>query len=97
MTEIVQLVGSFGGLVVMAALFVWTYTKEKSKSAEENEKRVLENKEMLDRIDKSNENIAKSIDAINNTTNVLKEYIITHEDRAKRIENSMKELLERSK
>ncbi len=68
----------------MAALFVWTFLKDRTK-----------NDDMLSRIDKSNENIAKSIDAINNTTEVLKEYIIKHDERAKRIDDNVEKLLER--
>ncbi len=86
MEEAIELVGSFGGLVVLAALFVWTYFKNQTKTDE-----------MLARIDKSNENIAKSIDAINNTTEVLKEYIIKHDERTKVIGDNVEILLERNK
>ena len=89
MKEILDLLGSFGGTVLLAALFVWNYLNEKSKKTEENEKRDKENQAMLIRMDKSNENIAKSIDAINNTTEVLKEYIIKHDERAKKISDNV--------
>lgn len=82
MQDILNLIGSFGGLVVLAGLFVWSYLKNQTK-----------NNEMLERIDKSNENIARSIDAINNTTEVLKEYIIKHDERAKRIDDNVEKLL----
>lgn len=68
----------------MASLFVWTFLKDRGK-----------NDAMLSRIDKSNENIAKSIDAINNTTEVLKEYIIKHDERAKKIDDNVEKMLER--
>lgn len=84
MEDVLNLIGSFGGLVILAALFVWTFLKDRVK-----------NDDMLSRIDKSNENIAKSIDAINNTTEVLKEYIIKHDERAKRIDDNVEEILER--
>ncbi|MBP3920828.1 MAG: hypothetical protein J6D28_04610 [Bacilli bacterium] len=84
MEDVLNLIGSFGGLVILAALFVWTFLKDRVK-----------NDDMLSRIDKSNENIAKSIDAINNTTEVLKEYIIKHDERAKRIDDNVEKLLER--
>lgn len=84
MQDILDLLGSFGGLVVLAGLFVWTFLKDRTK-----------NDEMLARIDKSNENIAKSIDAINNTTEVLKEYIIKHDERAKQISDNVEYIKER--
>ena len=43
MKEILDLLGSFGGTVLLAALFVWNYLNEKSKKTEENEKRIAEN------------------------------------------------------
>lgn len=101
MKEIFDLIGSSGGLVVLASLFVWNYLSEKSKRTEENEKRIMENEkrdkdnqDMLKRMDKSNENIAKSIDAINNTTEVLKEYIIKHDERAKKISDNVEYIKE---
>lgn len=104
MKEIFDLIGSFGGLVVLAGLFVWNYLSEKSKRTEENEKRIMENEkrdkdnqDMLKRMDKSNENIAKSIDAINNTTEVLKEYIIKHDERAKKISDNVEYIKEKIK
>ena len=84
MQDTLNLIGSFGGLVVLAGLFVWTFFKDRSK-----------NDAMLERIDKSNENIAKSIDAINNTTEVLKEYIIKHDERAKQINDNVEYIKER--
>lgn len=84
MEDILNLIGQFGGLVILASLFVWTFLKDRTKQ-----------EEMLARIDKSNDNIAKSIDAINNTTEVLKEYIIKHDERAKRIDDNVEKILER--
>jgi peptidoglycan hydrolase CwlO-like protein len=86
MKDILELVGSFGGLVVMAGLFVWSYFKDKSK-----------NDKMLERIDKSNENMANSVIAINKTVEVLKEYLITHDERAKKLEDDVGKLDERTK
>lgn len=84
MEEILSLIGSFGGLVILAGLFVWSFFKNQTKTDE-----------MLSRIDKSNENIAKSIDAINKTTDVLKEYIIKHDERTKRVEDNTEKILEK--
>lgn len=84
MQDVLNLIGSFGGLVILAGLFVWTFLKDRTK-----------NDAMLERIDKSNENMAKSIDAINNTTEVLREYIIKHDERAKRIDDNVEEILKK--
>ena len=84
MKEILDLLSSFGGLVILAGLFVWTFFKDRTK-----------NDQMLERIDKTNENIANSINAINNTTEVLKEYIIKHDERAKRIDDNVEKILDK--
>ena len=86
MEEILKLIGSYGGLVVLAALFVLDHLK--STTQQEN---------LLKRIDTSNDNIAKSIDAINNTTGVLKEYIIKHDERAKKIDENVEKILFRER
>lgn len=83
MEETAKMLSQYGGLVILAGLFVWTYFQDKNK-----------NQSMLDRIDKSNENISKSIDAINNTTEVLKEYIIKHDERAKKIDDNVEYIKE---
>ena len=83
MEETAKMLSQYGGLVILAGLFVWTYFQDKNK-----------NQNMLDRIDKSNENISKSIDAINNTTEVLKEYIIKHDERAKKIDDNVEYIKE---
>ncbi len=83
MEDIAKMLSQYGGLVILAGLFVWTYFQDKNK-----------NQSMLDRIDKSNENISKSIDAINNTTEVLKEYIIKHDERAKKIDDNVEYIKE---
>lgn len=98
MQETLNLIGSFGGLVVLAGLFVWSYLQDR-KNNEKREKdnviRETQNQEMLKSVSQSNENIAKSIDAINNTTEVLKEYIIKHDERAKRIDHNVDYIKER--
>lgn len=98
MEETLSQIGSYGGLIILAGLFVWTYFQDKTKEQKHNE----ENNKMLERIDKSNENIvrsneniARSIDAINSTTQVLKEYIIKHDERAKKIDDNVNKLLEK--
>ena len=98
MENILNLIGSFGGLVVLAGLFVWSYfqdRKDNKKREEENLKRETYNQELLKSLSKSNENIAKSIDATNNTTNVLKEYLIKHDERTRKIGEDVKIIKER--
>lgn len=105
MTEIFEAVSKFGGLVILAGLFIYSYIQDKKDARireEEAKKREAEdliretqNQELLKSVSQSNENIAKSIDAINNTTNVLKEYIIKHDERAKKIDDNIEYIKER--
>lgn len=98
MEETLNLIGSFGGLVTLAGLFVYSFLqdrKDNKKKQEEEVKREMQTQEMLRSVAQSNQNIAKSIDAINNTTDVLKEYIIKHDERAKRIDHNVEYIKER--
>ena len=84
MKEILEILNQYGGLAIMAGLFVWTFYQDRTKM-----------NQMLERIDKSNENISESIKAINNTTEVLKEYIIKHDERAKKISDNVEIIKEK--
>lgn len=84
MEDVFKILDSYGGLSIFAFLFVWGYIQDKKKS-----------QNMLERIDKSNDNISKSIDAINSTTEVLKEYIINHDERAKKIDDNVEIIKEK--
>lgn len=98
MEEALNLIGSFGGLVTLAGLFVYSFLqdrKDNKKKQEEEVKREMQTQEMLRSVAQSNQNIAKSIDAINNTTDVLKEYIIKHDEREKRIDHNVEYIKER--
>ena len=52
----------YGGTVIMAALFVWVFIQDKTK----NSKLLEENTKMLATLAKSNDNIAKSLDLMQN-------------------------------
>lgn len=92
MKELLELINSFGGVAILAALFVWSYFRDKNKNEvifNQTNELAKQNKELLEQNNETNKTISKSIDAINNTTNVLKEYIINHDERAKKINENV--------
>ena len=89
--EIFKSLGSLGGLVILAGLFVWTYKQDRERSQEDRERNIRndeKDREMLSSID-------KSIGAINNTTAILKDYLIESNESSKRIEKKVDILVER--
>lgn len=60
--EVIATIFQYGGTVIMAGLFVWVFVQDKTK----NTRLLEENAKMLDTLSKSNENIAKSLDLIQN-------------------------------
>ena len=67
MQEIVELVGKFGGLVVLAALAVWLIVQDRSKNTkllEELAKTNADNSRAIDALVESNKNIATSLEII---------------------------------
>ena len=60
--SIVGQIFQYGGTVIMAALFVWVFIQDKTK----NSKLLEENTKMLATLAKSNDNIAKSLDLMQN-------------------------------
>jgi hypothetical protein len=63
--DLVQIVGQYGGTVIMAVLFVWVFILDKTK----NNKLLEDNTKMLESLSRSNDNIAKALDII--STNLL--------------------------
>ena len=56
MEETLQLIQSFGGLVILSGLFVWQWIEEKKESKEEKSN----NQKILKELANSNQNIAES-------------------------------------
>lgn len=72
--DIVTAIFQYGGTVIMAALFIWVFVKDKTK----NDKLLENNTKMLEAITESNkniaegnQNIAKSLDIISNNLVVI--------------------------
>lgn len=67
MEEIVEMVGRFGGLVILASLFVWVFVQDRNKNTkllEELAKSNADNSRAVDALVESNKNIATSLDII---------------------------------
>ena len=67
MEEIAELISKFGGLVMMAALFVWVFIQDRSKNSkllEELAKTNADNSRAIDALVESNKNIATSLEII---------------------------------
>lgn len=62
MDEILKWIGNYGGTIIMAGLFVYVFFQDRNK----NTKLLEENAKMLGTLSKSNDNIAKSLDLIQN-------------------------------
>lgn len=86
MKEILEILNQYGGLAIMAGLFVWTFYQDRTKM-----------NKMLERIDKSNENILESIKAINKIAEALKEHILKDDNRQNRIFNDVEYIKEKVK
>lgn len=65
--DVVQAIFQYGGTVIMAALFVFTWYQDKTK----NTKLLEDNTKMLQSLSQSNENIAKALDIISNNLGSL--------------------------
>jgi predicted negative regulator of RcsB-dependent stress response len=76
MDEMFELVGKWGGLVIMAGLFVWTYLQDKTKNAnllKELAKTNEDNARAIEALVESNKNIATSLELLKNGMNKLDE------------------------
>lgn len=67
MGEIAEIVARYGGLVIMAALFVWVFIQDRAKNTkllEELSKTNADNSRAIDALVESNKNIATSLEII---------------------------------
>ena len=67
MEEIMEIVGKWGGLVIMAGLFVWVFVQDRNKNTkllEELSKTNLDNSRAVEALVESNKNIATSLEII---------------------------------
>ena len=67
MEEIMEIVGKWGGLVIMAGLFVWVFIQDRNKNTkllEELSKTNSDNSRAIEALVESNKNIATSLDII---------------------------------
>ena len=67
MEEIMEIVGKWGGLVIMAGLFVWVFVQDRNKNTkllEELSKTNSDNSRAVEALVESNKNIATSLEII---------------------------------
>ena len=67
MEEIMEIVGKWGGLVIMAGLFVWVFVQDRNKNTkllEELSKTNADNSRAVEALVESNKNIATSLEII---------------------------------
>lgn len=65
--EIAEMIGNWGGLIILAALFVYTYVQDKNKNSklmEELSKSNADNSKAITALVESNKNIATSLEII---------------------------------
>lgn len=74
MEEIAEIVARYGGLVIMAALFVWVFIQDRAKNTkllEELSKTNADNSRAIDALVESNKNIATSLEIIKGSLNAV--------------------------
>ena len=67
MEEIAELVARYGGLIILASLFIWVFIQDRSKNTkllEELSKSNSDNTRAIDALVESNKNIATSLEII---------------------------------
>lgn len=78
MKEIAELVSNYGGLIILACLFIYIFLEDRNDRKDDKE----ENRKVLNELSKSNNNIAESLNllkaSIDNNTAEYRQ----HDDRA---------------
>lgn len=90
MEEIIEIVGKWGGLVIMAGLFVWVFIQDRNKNTkllEELSKTNADNSRAVEALVESNKNIATSLE-------IIKGALVTVSDKADR---NYEEILKQAK
>lgn len=78
MEETLQLIQSFGGLVILSGLFVWQWIEEKKTSKEEKSN----NQKILKELANSNQNIAESLNLLKISIDIQSNEFKQHDERA---------------
>ena len=76
MEEIAEIVARYGGLVIMAGLFVWVFIQDRAKNTkllEELSKTNADNSRAIDALVESNKNIATSLEIIKGSLTAVDE------------------------
>ena len=78
MEEILEMVTKFGGLVILAGLFIWQWLEDKKTNKEEKEN----NQKILKELANSNNNIAESLNLLKMSIDIQSNDFKQHDERA---------------
>ena len=78
MEEIFEMVTKFGGLVILAGLFIWQWLEDKKTNKEEKEN----NQKILKELANSNNNIAESLNLLKMSIDIQSNEFKQHDERA---------------
>ena len=85
MTDFVKIIPEYGVLVVIAAVFLWNFLKERAESR--NDKIAMI--EAIQANAKSQENIAQALELLRESTKQNSEVFMRHDDRAVEIDRKL--------
>jgi len=78
MGEVVEIVARYGGLVVLAGLFIWQWMEDRKSYKEEKEN----NAQILKELSSSNKNIAESLNLLKISIDIQANEFRQHDERA---------------
>lgn len=87
MEEIIKLVANYTLLVVIAGLYLWDSISNKKKTSEleaQNNEILRQNTKCLEEMSKSNANISKSLEIIQENTRTQKDFLYKHDEHCQR-------------
>ena len=78
MNEVAELISNYGGLVILACLFIYVFLADRNDRKDEKEK----NGKVLNELSKSNNNIAESLNLLKASIDTNTAEYRQHDDRA---------------
>lgn len=88
MEEIMKMIINYGTSAVIVVLFLYDWYKNKNKIAETLE----QNKKCLENMEKSNSNIATTLDLLKDSMDTQKAFLQKHDKRCEAIENEIEDI-----
>lgn len=87
-TNVIEMIGNFGVLVIIAGIFLWEHITSKKKIADT----LDQNSKMLEEMRNTNCNTAKSLELLQESMNTQKDFLYEHDKRCGNIERSIQEI-----